>query len=82
MVIDEKGIARLEYLCFDAYNECDVLTGVIDRYRDRTGHTRRACWLIGFIVTGQIVLYAMDKRQFYSLPTDLLRYDTNAPKAI
>ena len=36
--IDEKGIARLEYLCFDAYNECDVLTGAIDRYRERTGH--------------------------------------------
>ena len=29
MSMDEKGIARLEHLCFDAYNECDVLTGVI-----------------------------------------------------
>lgn len=38
MSMDEKGIARLEHLCFDAYNECDVLTGAIDRYRDRTGH--------------------------------------------
>ncbi len=38
MSIDERGIARLEYLCFDAYNECDVLTGAIDRYRERTGH--------------------------------------------
>lgn len=38
MSIDERGIARLEYLCFDAYNECDVLTGAIERYRERTGH--------------------------------------------
>ncbi len=38
MSIDERGIARLEYLCFDAYNECDVLAGAIDRYRGRTGH--------------------------------------------
>lgn len=38
MSIDEKGIARLEYLCFDAYNECDVLTGAIERYHERTGH--------------------------------------------
>lgn len=38
MSIDERGIARLEYLCFDAYNECDVLTGAIDRYREQTGH--------------------------------------------
>lgn len=38
MSIDERGTARLEYLCFDAYNECDVLTGAIDRYHERTGH--------------------------------------------
>lgn len=38
MSIDERGIARMEYLCFDAYNECDVLTGAIDRYCERTGH--------------------------------------------
>lgn len=38
MSTDESGIARLEHLCFDAYNECDVLTGAIDRYRERTGH--------------------------------------------
>ena len=38
MSIDEKGIARLEHLCFDAYNECDVLEGAIERYHDRTGH--------------------------------------------
>lgn len=38
MSIDESGIARLEHLCFDAYNECGVLTGAIDRYRERTGH--------------------------------------------
>lgn len=36
MSIDERGIARLEYLCFDAYIECDVLTGAIDRYRERS----------------------------------------------
>lgn len=38
MSIDEAGTARLEYLCFDEYNECDVLTGAIERYRERTGH--------------------------------------------
>ena len=40
MSIDEKGIARLERLSFDAYNECDVLIGTIERYRERTGHYR------------------------------------------
>jgi len=38
MSIDEKGIARLEKLSFDAYNESDVLTSAIDRYKERTGH--------------------------------------------
>lgn len=38
MSIDERGIARLERLSFDAYNECDVLIGTIERYRERTGH--------------------------------------------
>ena len=38
MSIDENGIARLERLSFDAYNECDVLIGTIERYRERTGH--------------------------------------------
>ena len=38
MSIDEKGIARLEKISFDAYNECDVLIGTIENYRKRTGH--------------------------------------------
>ena len=38
MSIDENGIARLEKLSFDAYNECDVLIGTIENYRERTGH--------------------------------------------
>lgn len=38
MSINESGIARLEHLCFDANNECGVLTAAIDRYRERTGH--------------------------------------------
>lgn len=37
MGIDEKGLARLEKLSFDAYNECDVLIDAIERYRSRTG---------------------------------------------
>ena len=36
--IDENGMARLERLSFDAYNESDVLIGAIERYKDRTGH--------------------------------------------
>lgn len=28
----------MERLSFDAYNECDVLIGTIERYRERTGH--------------------------------------------
>lgn len=38
MSIDERGLARLERLSFDAYNESDVLIGAIERYRERTGH--------------------------------------------
>ena len=38
MSIDEKGIARLEKLSFDAYNEEDVLVSAIENYRKRTGH--------------------------------------------
>ncbi len=38
MSIDERGIARLEKLSFDAYNEADVLTTAIERYKERTGH--------------------------------------------
>ena len=36
--IDENGMARLEKLSFDAYNESDVLIGAVERYRERTGH--------------------------------------------
>ena len=38
MSIDEHGMARLERLSFDAYNEADVLIGTIENYRKRTGH--------------------------------------------
>ena len=38
MSIDEKGIARLKKLSFDAYNEQDVLVTAIENYRKRTGH--------------------------------------------
>jgi len=38
MSIDEKGIARLERLSFDTYNECDVLIGAIENYHERTDH--------------------------------------------
>ncbi|MCR5557294.1 MAG: IS5 family transposase [Butyrivibrio sp.] len=38
MSIDENGIARLERLSFDAYNESDVLIGSIKKYFERTGH--------------------------------------------
>ena len=36
--IDENGMARLQRLSFDSYNESDVLIGAIERYRERTGH--------------------------------------------
>lgn len=36
--IDEHGMARLEKLSFDEYNESDILIGAIERYRERTGH--------------------------------------------
>ncbi len=36
--IDGNGMARLEKLSFDAYNESDVLIDAIERYRERTGH--------------------------------------------
>ena len=35
--IDENGLARLERLSFDAYDESDVLIGAIERYKERTG---------------------------------------------
>ncbi len=38
MSIDEKGIASLEKISFDAYNECDVLIGTIENYHMRTGY--------------------------------------------
>lgn len=38
MSIDEKGIARLEKLSFDAYNESDVLISAVENYHTRTGH--------------------------------------------
>ena len=38
MSIDENGIARLERLSFDAYNESDVLISSIEKYFGRTGH--------------------------------------------
>lgn len=37
MSIDEKGLARLEKMSFDAYNESDVLINAVERYRVHTG---------------------------------------------
>lgn len=36
--IDENGMARLESLSFDAYDESDILIGIIKRYKARTAH--------------------------------------------
>jgi hypothetical protein len=36
--VDERGLARLERLSFDAYNEADVLITAVENYRARTGH--------------------------------------------
>lgn len=36
--IDENGIARLERLSFDAYNESDVFITAVENYKSRTGH--------------------------------------------
>ena len=36
--IDEYGMARLEKLSFDAYNESDILITALENYRKRTGH--------------------------------------------
>lgn len=36
--LDEKGMARIEKLSFDAYNERDVLIAATERYYERTGH--------------------------------------------
>ena len=38
MSLDEKGMARIEKLSFDAYNESDVLIAAAERYYERTGH--------------------------------------------
>ena len=38
MSVDEHGMARLEKLSFDAYNESDVLKTALENYRERTGH--------------------------------------------
>lgn len=36
--IDENGIARLERLSFDAYNESEVFITAVENYKSRTGH--------------------------------------------
>ena len=36
--IDENGMARLEKLSFDAYNEGEVLVSAVESYRSRTGY--------------------------------------------
>lgn len=36
--LDEKGMARIEKMSFDAYNESDVLIAVAEWYFERTGH--------------------------------------------
>lgn len=36
--LDEKGMARIEKMSFDAYNESDVLIAAVDRYFERIGH--------------------------------------------
>ena len=38
MSIDENGMARLEKMSFDAYNESDVLIGALQRYYERWNH--------------------------------------------
>ncbi len=37
MSIDDNGMARLEKLSFEAYNESEVLIQVIDNHHERTG---------------------------------------------
>lgn len=36
--LDERGLARIEKISFDAYNESDVLQSAVERYKNRTGH--------------------------------------------
>lgn len=38
MSVDDNGMARLEKLSFDAYNESDVLIGAAERYYERYGY--------------------------------------------
>ena len=38
MSIDENGMARLEKISFDSYNESDILIRALQRYYDRYGH--------------------------------------------
>lgn len=38
MSLDENGMARLEKISFDAYNECGNLQRAVERYYERTGH--------------------------------------------
>ncbi len=36
--LDEDGMARIEKLSYDAYNEGDVFISAVEHYHDRTGH--------------------------------------------
>lgn len=36
--VDENGMARVEKLSFDAYNESEVLKTAVENYKKRTGH--------------------------------------------
>ena len=36
--VDENGMARVEKLSFDAYNESEVLKNAVENYKQRTGH--------------------------------------------
>ena len=38
MSVDDQGMARVEKLSFDAYNESDVLIKAAEAYRERTGY--------------------------------------------
>ena len=53
--IDENGMAGLEKLSFDAYNESDVLIGTIERYRERTTTIWKESWRIRF--TGTVIIW-------------------------
>ena len=44
--IDDYGMARIERQSFDAYNESDVLTGAIVRYRELSAIIRKGYWQI------------------------------------